>query len=134
MCFFLSNLFHNVFLPSKFLGLIMKASHPNLLYASLSVLVVPLALLSTMIFGFSLVNLSLSSPLQTLQFAYFFHQLCLFFVEKILIAFFSKNSLLLLFLSKISLILSTRFLLLELTTHHFTLLKLLFLPPSLSLT
>ena len=138
MCFFPLNLLPTVFPPSKLLGLMVNASHPNVLYASSNVLIVLLILLLLMFFGFLTYQpIALSSTPNTQIFLFLPSTLLplLPLVEKISIAFFPNNPLLLLFLFKIFMTISTtRFFLLELIAHHLTLLQRLLLPLSLFLT
>ena len=132
MCFFPLNLSPTVFPPSKFLGLMVNASHPNVLYASLKVLIVPLSLLTLMFFGFLAYQpIALSSTPNPQIFSFLPSTLLplLHLVGKISIVFFSNNPLLLLFLFKIFMTISTtRFFPLELIVHHLTLLQRLLLP------
>ena len=135
MCFFLLKLLPTVFPFSKFLGLMVNASHPNVLYASSNVLIVPLPLLLLMCFAFLTYQpIALSSTPNTQIFLFLPSTLLLLLplVGKISIAFSPNNPLLLLFLLKIFRTISTtRFFLLELIAHHLTLLQHLLLPLSL---
>ena len=135
MCFLPFNLLPTVFPPSKLLGLIVNASHPNILYASWNVLIVPLPLLPLMFFGFQTYQpIALSSTPNTQIFLFLLSTL-LPLVRKISIAFSPNNLLFLLFLLKIFRTISTtRFFLLELIAHYLTLLQHHLLPLSLFLT
>ena len=105
MCFPL-NLLPTVFPPSNLLGLMVNASHPNVLYASSNVFIVPLPLLPLMFFGFLTYQpIALSSTPNT-QIFLFLPSTLLPLVGKISIAFFPNNSLLL-FLLKIFRTIST---------------------------
>ena len=52
MCFFPLNLLSTVFPPSKLHGLMVNGSHPNVLYTSSNILIIPLPLLLLTFFGF----------------------------------------------------------------------------------
>ena len=138
MCFFPLNLLPTIFPPSKLLGLMVNASHPNVLYASSNVLIVPLPLFSLMFFGFFTYQpIALSSTPNTQIFLFLPSTLLplLSLVGKISITFSSNNPLLLLILLKtFRTISTTKFSLLELIAHHLTLLQRLLLPLSLFLT
>ena len=135
MCFFPLNLLPTVFPPSKLLGLMVNASHPNVLYASSNVLIVPLSLLPLMFFGFLTYQPIAPFSVPNTQVFLFLPSTLLPLlplVGKISIAFSPNNPLLLLFFLKIfKTISTTSFSLLELITHHLTLLQRLFLPLSL---
>ena len=135
MYFFPLNLLPTVFPPSKLLGLMVNASHPNVLYANSNVLIVALPLLPFITFGFLTYQpIALSSTSNTRVFL-FLKSTLLPFVGKISIEFFQNNPLLLLFLLKIFMTTSTtRFFLLELIAHHLTLLQPILLPLSFFLT
>ena len=126
-------------MPSKLLGLMVNASHSNVLYASSNVLIVPLPLLPLMFFGFLTYQpIALSSTPNTQIFLFLPSTLLFLLLSlfgKISIAFSLNNLLLLLFLLKIFRTISTtRFSLLELIAHHLTLLQRFLLPLSLFLT
>ena len=128
MCFFPLNLLPTVFPPSKLLGLMVNASHPNVLYSSLNVLIVPLPLLPLMFFGFLIYQpIALSSTSNTQIFLFLPSNLLplLHLVGKISMLFFSNN-LLLLFLLKIFMIFSIR------TNHSSSHTPLAFSPASVS--
>ena len=98
MCFFSLTLLPTAFPPSKLLGLMVNASNPNVLYASLNVFIVPLSLLPLMFFGFFPYQPSpLSSTPNTQIFSSFPSTLfpLLHLVGKTSIVFFPNNILIL---------------------------------------
>ena len=111
MCFFPLNLLSTAFSPTKLPGLTVNASHPNVLYASSNVLIVPL-LLPLMFFGFLTYQpIAFFSTPNTQIFIFLPSTLFLLpLVGKISIAFSPNNPLFLLFLLKIfRTIFTTRF-------------------------
>ena len=110
MCFFPLNFLSHVFPPSKLLGLMVNASHPNVLYASSNVLIVPLPLLSLTFFGFFTYQPKALFSTPNTQIFFFLPSTLLPFVGKISIAFSPNNPLLILFLLKLfRTIFTTRF-------------------------
>ena len=127
MCFFPLNLSSTVISPSKLLGLMVNASYPNVLYASLNVFIVPLLLLPLTFFGFFTYQPIALSPSPNSQIFLFLPSTLLpllHLVGKISITFSPNNPLLLFFFLKIFIsISSTRFFPLEVIAHHLTLLQ-----------
>ena len=102
----------------------LNVSHPNVLYASSNVLIVPLPLLPLTFFGFLTYQpIALSSTPNTKIFLFLPSTLfpLLPLVGKISVAFFPNNPLFLLFSLKIFMTISTtRFFPLEIIVHHLT--------------
>ena len=138
MCFFPLNLLPTVFPTSKLLGLMVNASHPNVLYPSSNVLIVPLPLLLLMFFGFLTYRpIALFSTPNTQIFLFLPSTLLplLPLVKKNLNRILSKQSPPppFSFQDFHNTISTTKFFPLELIVHHLTLLQRLSLPLSLSL-
>ena len=81
MCFFPLNLLPTFFPSSKLLGLIVNESHPNVLYASLSVFIVPFPFFLHTIFGFFTYQFIALSSTPNTQIFLFLHQHCFFFIS-----------------------------------------------------